>query len=164
MQTLKVIVTALVMVMAATRVHAQQAGSASIRGIVVDQQNAVLPGVTVLATHQESGVFRQTVSGEDGTYILVGLVPGPYVVTAELSGFKKLTQPNVLLAIGTTLTLELKLDVGDLVESVTVTGDTPLVDFTSAQVRGNVSSGELKDLPSTSRDFVGFVSMLPGVQ
>ena len=95
---------------AAGVVEAQQAGSASIGGIVIDTQGRILPGVTVIATHQESGVFRETVSGADGSYIVVGLVPGPYMVTAELSGFKKLTRRDVVLAIGVTQTLEIKLE------------------------------------------------------
>jgi Carboxypeptidase regulatory-like domain/TonB dependent receptor-like, beta-barrel/TonB-dependent Receptor Plug Domain len=160
----KLLTLALGILAASTAAHAQQAGSASIRGIVVDEQKGVLPGVTVVATHQESGVFRQTVSGPEGTYSLVGLVPGPYIVSAELSGFKKMTQRDVVLAIGVTQTVDVRLEVGQLAESVTVTASSPVVDFTSAQVKGNVGAGDLKDLPSTNRDFVGFVSMVPGVQ
>lgn len=164
MRRFTLLILALGILAAATAAEAQQAGSASIRGVVLDEQKGVLPGVTVVATHQESGVFRQGVSGPEGSYSIVGLVPGPYVLTAELEGFKKMTRRDVVLAIGVTLTIDVNLEVGNQVETVTVTASTPVVDFISSQVKGNVGAGELKDLPSTNRDFVGFVSMVPGVQ
>ena len=62
-----------------------QQGVSSIRGRVVDSQGGVLPGVTVLITHQESGNFRQVLSNVDGTYFVTGIVPGNYRVEAELT-------------------------------------------------------------------------------
>ncbi|HJU42223.1 MAG TPA: TonB-dependent receptor [Vicinamibacterales bacterium] len=146
-----------------TSTAAAQQGGSSIRGRVTDSQQAVLPGVTIIVTHQESGTVRETVTTSDGVYLVPGLVPGPYRVTAELQGFRRLTQSDVVLRIGTTLQVDLVMQVGGLEENVTVTADTPQVDLTSVQVGGNVSSGELKDLPSASRNFTGLVALLPGV-
>src|SRR5262245_2168666 len=81
---------------------AQQGGSA-IRGHVTDEQKSVLPGVAVLITHQESGTVRETVTGPDGTYLVQGLVPGPYKISATLQGFSRLTQEDIELRIGVTL-------------------------------------------------------------
>lgn len=142
---------------------AAQQGGSSIRGRVTDSQQAVLPGVTVIVTHQDSGTVRETVTSSDGAYLVPGLVPGPYRLTAELQGFRRLLQSDVVLRIGTTLQVDLVMQVGGLEENVTVTADTPQVDLTSVQVGGNVSSGELKDLPSASRNFTGLVALLPGV-
>ena len=141
--------------------EAQQGGS-SIRGRIVDQQDAVLPGVAVIVTHQESGIFRETVTAADGTYFITGIVPGPYQVAATLEGFRKLTR-DVRLEIGATVTLDLSLEVGALTETVTVSTEAPQVDLTSPQVGGNVSSGEITDLPSLTRNFTGLVALLPGV-
>jgi hypothetical protein len=141
--------------------YAQQGGS-SIRGRIVDQQNAVLPGVAVVVTHQESGTFRETVTAADGTFFITGVVPGPYQVAAALEGFRKLTR-DVRLEIGATVTLDLSLEVGALTETVTVTSEAPQVDLTSPQVGGNVSSAEITDLPSLTRNFTGLVALLPGV-
>ena len=141
-----------------------QQGVSSIRGRVVDSQGGVLPGVTVLITHQESGNFRQVSSNVDGTYFVTGIVPGAYRVEAELPGFKKYTRERVLLEVGSTMTLEVVLDVGALEETVTVTGDSPLVDLTSSQVGGNVSERELTELPNATRNWLGFVGLLPGIQ
>ena len=85
-----------------TAVEGRQGGSA-IRGRITDEQKGVLPGVTVVVTHQENGTVRETTSGDDGTYLVRGLVPGPYRITAQLSGFRRLTQEDHLLRIGATL-------------------------------------------------------------
>ena len=146
-----------------TTLLAQQ-GGASIRGRVTDEQNAVLPGAAVVVTHEESGVFRETVTGSDGTFLVQGIVPGPYKVTVELSGFARLLQEHLVLRVGSTLQVELMLKVGSLAENLTVTAAAPQVDLTSAQVGGNVSSTELTELPSATRNFTGLVALLPGVQ
>ena len=67
---------------------------------VIDQQGAVLPGVTIVVRHQESGLFREAVSGADGTFLMSGMTPGVYEVTAELAGFKKYSQRDVRLEVG----------------------------------------------------------------
>lgn len=146
----------------ATAAEARQGGSA-IRGRVADEQKGVLPGVTIVVTHQENGTVRETTSGDDGTYLVPGLVPGPYRITAQLSGFRRLTQEDLLLRIGATLQVDLALQVGAVEEVVTVTAESPQVDLTTAQVGGSVGSGDLTNLPSGSRNFTAMVALLPGV-
>jgi Carboxypeptidase regulatory-like domain/TonB dependent receptor-like, beta-barrel len=152
-----------VLVSTSLAAEAQQAGGSAIRGRVVDAQQSVLPGVAIVVTHTESGTVRATVTGPDGTYFVTGIIPGPYRITGELEGFKRFTQ-DVRLQIGETATLDLTLEVGTVAESVTVTGEAPLVDVTSTQVAGNVTTGELTELPSANRSVMGFVALLPGVQ
>jgi hypothetical protein len=142
--------------------EAQQGGSA-IRGRIADEQTGVLPGVAIVVTHQESGTIRETVTGPDGTFLVPGLVPGPYRITAELQGFRRLTQEDLVLRVGSTLQVDLTLRVGALEESLTVTAEAPQVDLTSAQVGGNVSTGEIAELPSANRNFTAYVGLLPGV-
>ncbi|MET0211958.1 MAG: carboxypeptidase-like regulatory domain-containing protein, partial [Vicinamibacterales bacterium] len=76
---------------------AAQQGTSEIRGRVVDQNGAVLPGVTVVLTNEDTGVFRETISGADGSYFATQLIPGRYRIDATLSGFKKLEQPGLVL-------------------------------------------------------------------
>jgi hypothetical protein len=140
-----------------------QQGTADLRGRVVDQQGAVLPGVSVVVRNQESGLFRETVSGSDGTFHLSAMSPGVYEVTAELSGFKKYTQRDVRLEVGRQAQVELKLEVGGLTESVTVTGESPIVDTTTQEIGGRISAQEFVDTPSFNRNFAGYLGMLPGV-
>jgi hypothetical protein len=134
--------------------QAQQGGS-GIRGRVTDEQKGVLPGVAIVVTHAESGTVRETITGADGTFLVPGLIPGPYTVTAELAGFSRLRQEDVVLRIGATLQLDLLLKVGAVEESLTVTAEAPQVDLTSAQVGGSVSTGEITNLPSGTRNFTG---------
>jgi hypothetical protein len=143
-------------------VEAQQGGSA-IRGRVTDEQKGVLPGVMIVVTHQESGTIRETTTTNDGTYLVPGLVPGPYRITAQLTGFSRLSQEDLVLRIGATLQVDLALRIGPVEENVTVIAESPQVDLTSAQVGGSVNSGDLTNLPSGSRNFTGMVALLPGV-
>src|SRR5688572_5258688 len=148
----------------ASLAQANQAGGSALQGRVVDEQQAVLPGVAIIVTNQDSGTFRETVSGPDGAYFVPGLQPGRYRIAADLQGFKKLTRENVVLLLGSTQTIELRLEVGGVAETVTVTEEAPPVDLTSARVGGNVASREILELPSPTRNFISFVAMVPGIQ
>ena len=141
-----------------------QSGGSSVRGRILDPQQAVLPGVVLIITHQESGVSRETVSSGEGTYVIPGLVPGPYRITAELTGFSKFTRENVVLEIGSTLTVDLPMTVGSIEENITVTGQAAQIDLTTAQGGGQISGAELTNLPSASRGIAVQAALLPGVQ
>ena len=157
-----VAVTFGVSLLVAVPASAQQ-GTADVRGKVVDQQGALLPGVTVVVRHQESGLFREAVTGDNGLFLMSAMTPGVYEVSAELPGFKKYSQRDIVLSVGGTAQVELKLEVGGLTESVTVTGESPLVDTTSNEIGGRISSQEFIDTPSFNRNFAGYLGMLPGV-
>jgi hypothetical protein len=141
-----------------------QQGQSSIQGRVLDESGLALPGATVVVTHQESGMFRQVVTNADGSYYVTGVLPGLYRVTGDLTGFRKYEQPDVLLQIGNTTTLDIKLKLGSLEESVTVTGETPLVDVTSKQIGANIGQAELNALPILNRNWMFAVGLTPGVQ
>jgi hypothetical protein len=140
-----------------------QQGTTELRGRVVDVQGAVLPGVSLTIRNQNTGNYRDTLSGADGSFIASGLVPGTYEVDAELQGFKKFIRRDLQLTVGNTATIEVKMDVGSLEENVTVTAETPLVDVTSKEIGGNITSETLVELPSVNGNFVGFVGLLPGI-
>ena len=146
----------------AANTFAQQ-GTTEVKGKVVDSQSANVPGATVVARNQATGMFRETVSGTDGTYFVGGLTPGVYEITAELQGFKKLGLRDIRLEIGKTTTLDLQLTVGGVEEVVSVSAESPLVDVTTKEVGGNIGGGELIDLPSINRNFIGFIGLLPGI-
>jgi len=145
-----------------TFAEAQQ-GTADFRGRVLDQQQAVLAGVTIVVRHQESGRFRETTSGVDGSFFLSAMTPGLYQLEASLQGFKRKELRDVRLDVGKTTQIDVSLDVGGVEETVTVTGETPLVDTTSKQIGGHISAQEFIDTPSFNRNFAGYLGMLPGV-
>jgi hypothetical protein len=146
----------------ATAASAQQ-GTAELRGQVVDQQGNALPGATITVRHQESGRFREIVSGEDGSFHLSALDPGVYEIEADLTGFKKYQARDIRIEVGRTSQVKIPLDVGGVEETVTVSGEAPLVDTTSKEIGGHVSAREFVDLPSFNRNFAGYLGMLPGV-
>ena len=140
-----------------------QLGTGDLRGKVVDQQGAVLPGVSIVATNEASGQYRESVSSTDGSFSMVALTPGLYTLTAELSGFKKYQRSGVRVEVGRAFAIDIPLSVGGIEEQVTVTAETPLVDTSSKQIGGVVTSQELNDIPSINRNFTTYLGTLPGV-
>ena len=152
----------LLILLVAVTATAQQ-GTTELRGRVADAQEAVLPGVTVVVRNQETGMFRVTTSGPDGTFIASSLVPGTYQVTAELQGFKKFDRKDLRLEVGKTSSIDVVMAVGSVEETVVVRSESPLVDVTSKEIGGNITSETLVKLPSVNGNFVGFVGLLPGI-
>ena len=140
-----------------------QQGSAELRGRVTDEQGAALPGAAIVIKHQESGIFRQASTTADGSYYLAGVPPGTYELSAELTGFKRISRRDVRLEVGKTSTIDISLQVGGISEALTVTAESPIVDITSKEVGGHISDRELTDLPSINRNYIGFIGLLPGV-
>src|SRR3954462_11317463 len=141
-----------------------QQGTREIAGKVTDEQGAVLPGVAIVVTNEETGVFRDIVSGPAGSYFASQLVPGRYRIAAKLQGFHPVERNGLVLQVGKTLTINLSLTVGGLEETVRVTAESPLVDTTSAKVGGNISTQEIAELPAMNRNYFATVALLPGVQ
>jgi hypothetical protein len=152
-----------VILCAAPAALAQQ-GTSEIRGRVVDEQGAVLPGVAIVVTNEDTGVFREASTGADGSYYISQIVPGRYRVMAKLEGFRPLERRDLALAVGATLTINLTLPLGGLQETVTVTGATPLIDLSSTEVGGNIGTAELSELPAMNRNYFAAVALLPGIQ
>ena len=99
-----------------------QGGIAEINGVVLDQSQAVLPGVTVVVTNVGTSAARDVVTGPDGRFIVPTLTPGVYSVAVELPGFQSQVRDNVDLRVGQEVTLNFTLAVGGLAENLTVTG------------------------------------------
>jgi Carboxypeptidase regulatory-like domain/TonB dependent receptor-like, beta-barrel len=146
----------------ATPAWAQQ-GTTELRGRVADDQGGVLPGVTVIVRNQATGMYRETVSGSDGSFIASGLTPGTYEVVAELQGFKKFNRKDLILEVGKTSSIDVKMEVGGIEQTITVSGESPLVDVTSKEIGGNITSDTLVQLPSVNGNFIGFIGLLPGI-
>lgn len=143
---------------------AAQQGTAEIAGRVADAQGAVLPGVSIVVTNEETGQFREATTSPEGTYLAPQLAPGRYRVVAQLPGFRTGERSGLVLQVGTTMTINLTLQVGGVEETVTVTGESPLVDTTSARVGGNIGNDELSELPAMNRNYFASVALLPGIQ
>src|SRR4029450_13039992 len=139
--------------------HAQS----SITGVVRDTSGAVLPGVTVEAS---SDVLiekvRTAVTDGNGLYRIVDLRPGTYVVTFTLTGFSTFKREGVELASEFNATVNADLRVGALEETITVTGESPIVDVQSARRQRTLDSDLVQSLP-TAKGYAGLMVLIPSM-
>src|SRR2546423_1509929 len=138
------------------------AQNAQVSGVVKDQSGAVIPGATVTARNVETGLTRVAVSDGSGEYRLVSLPPGRYSVATELSGFSTETRPDIVLVIDQTALINFALKPAALSETVTVTGESPIVDVTRSDVSTSVSTQQIQDLPVASRRWIDLAMLTPG--
>ena len=142
---------------------AQQASASGIAGVVKDTSGAVLPGVTVEAASPALiEKVRTIVSDSEGRYNIVDLRPGTYVVTFTLAGFNTFRREGIELTSGFTATVNADMQVGALTETVTVTGESPLVDTRNARRQTVVSDDLLNVLPSSVKNLNNLVALTPG--
>jgi len=106
---------------------AAQAVTGTILGLITDASGAVMPGATVTMTNTGTGLQRVVVTDTNGEYTAPSLPTGTYSVKAELSGFKTVTRPDIPLGVDQRVRIDVKLEVGAVEESITVTGTSPLV-------------------------------------
>nr|AAY89271.1 hypothetical protein [uncultured bacterium BAC10-10] len=136
---------------------------AAITGVVKDASGGVLPGVTVEAA---SPVLiekvRSVVSDDTGQFRIINLLPGTYSVTFSLPGFSTVKREGVELSGTFVATINGEMKVGALEETITVTGETPIVDVQSAKVQQTVSRDILAAIPS-SKNAAGIQSLIPGM-
>jgi Carboxypeptidase regulatory-like domain len=142
-------------------VWAQQ--TSAIGGVVKDPSGAVLPGVTVEAASPALIEKVRTVFTDDqGRYNIVDLRPGTYAITFTLSGFSALKREGIELTSGFTATVNADLQVGSLQETVTVSGESPLVDTQNVRKQTVVSSDLLDLLPTSTKHWATIVEVTPG--
>lgn len=142
---------------------AAEAQNAQIIGTLADESGGVLPGVTVTARNQETGLTRTAVSEGAGEYRLAALPPGTYTVTAELQGFTTGTRENLILVIDQTARVDLTLRPAALAETITVSAEAPIVDTRQSTVATAVTNEQIQDLPVASRRWVDLAMLTPGV-
>ncbi len=134
-----------------------------INGVVTDNTGAVLPGATVTAAGPALIRPQSTIAGADGTYRFPALPAGVYTLTFELAGFQKITRENIRVVINTTLTLDAQLTVATLQESITVSGQSPIVDTSTTTIGTNFTKELLTEIPN-ARDIWAAIAQAPGFQ
>ena len=163
---LHIVAVVLACVFAATSAFAQGGGASTtgtISGKITDSSGAVLPGVTVNATSPSMMGVQTTVSDTGGTYRFPALPPGTYNLAFELPGFNTLKREGIIIAMGFTANVNVELSVAAVQETVTVTGDSPVIDTSSTRVQQNFKLEALQETPN-ARDMWSLLAVTPSVQ
>ena len=142
---------------------AAQIGGGAIAGSIVDQAGAVVSGATVTLIAVSTNLSRMAVSNHEGVYVVSALAPGIYRVRIEVNGFRPLVRENIRLATGETVRVDLQLEIGGLMEDVTVAGDAPLLRSESSGLGHVIDNRRIVDLPLNGRSFITLASLAPGV-
>jgi outer membrane receptor protein involved in Fe transport len=153
------LVTAFVASSAAARA---QVITATLYGVVHDGTGGILPGATVVVTHQGTNLTRETVSDDRGEFALPALPAGPYAIKIELSGFKAYSSQGLALGGGQTVRQTYVLQVGNVEETVTVTESSPLVQTSSTSQMQTIGA-EMQEIPVSRRNLQNVVLLAPGV-
>ncbi|HEX9368862.1 MAG TPA: carboxypeptidase regulatory-like domain-containing protein, partial [Vicinamibacterales bacterium] len=144
-------------------IAAAQGTTGSISGTVFDEQKGVVPGVTILVTQVDTGTERSQVSDDHGRYRVLNLSPGPYKITASLSGFRPVLRDQLTVAIGKDVLVDIEMRLGGIEEQVTVTGETSNVSIGSTTAGGVVTTRQIAELPLNGRSFMQLATLQPGV-
>ncbi len=142
---------------------AAQAVSGTILGRVTDTSAAVIPGAKVTVTQTDTGFTRTLITDSKGEYTAPSIPTGTYSVTAELTGFKTVTLANIRVGVDQRVRTDLKLDVGQMTETVEIQAETPLLQTSSSDLSATIDEEQIKMLPLNGRNFVSLTRTIPGV-
>jgi outer membrane receptor protein involved in Fe transport len=140
-----------------------QQTTGNITGRITDAQGAAVPGVTVTAKSATTGFSRTDTSDAEGLYRLTGLPVGNYELRAEMTGFSPFDQKDVIVNIAQTTDINISLKLAGLTESVSVTGESPMIKTSDSSVGGVVDVARIENLPLNGRQFANLAATIPGV-
>ena len=123
----------------------------------------MLPGVTVTATNEDTGLVRSVVSNESGSFSVPDLPIGRYRIEAELAGFKKASRTNVVLRVAEDFSVDFELAAGDMTETVNVEASATPVKMLGGDVSGVITGEQVRELPLNGRNFLQLATLMPGV-
>lgn len=143
-----------------------QLNTGSISGTITDPNGAAVPGAKVLASNEATGLKTETVTSDAGLYVLPSLPVGIYTVTIEKPGFKRLNRTNLEVRVAQRLTLDLRMELGDVQQTIDVTAEAPLLESSTSERGQNFSPKFMSTLPLFTggiRNPESFVTYMPGV-
>ncbi|MBI3683040.1 MAG: TonB-dependent receptor [Acidobacteria bacterium] len=137
-------------------------GNGTIHGTVTDPSGAVIAGARVTALLDERGTTRSLITSTAGDYVFPSLAIGAYTLTVEAQGFKTFRRSGVSLTTEQNVRVDIRLEVGNVSESVSVTAEAPLVDSRSSVIGTLIDSRRITDLPLNGRNIIALAALLPG--
>src|SRR5262245_26126927 len=130
-----------------------QITSATMSGTVKDQTGGVLPGVDMVIKNLDTGLTRSVVTDANGYFTVPGLAPGKYEARASLAGFTTALQTGIVLEVAQQAGLNLVLKLSATAETITVTGQSPLVDVRTSALSAVVDTKKIEELPLNGRNY-----------
>ena len=153
----------ILMVISATILSAQSY-QGGLRGRVTDAAGAAIPGVKINLVNQSSNATLSTLTNDVGEYAFSALNPADYVLTVERPGFKKFEQVGINIGTQTFHTVDITLQVGDVSQSVEISGESPLMETVIPSVGGALNSRQLQDLPNIGRNpYMALAKVAPNI-
>jgi hypothetical protein len=149
------------LLLTAVSAAAQTVTTGNIAGTVTDAQGGVLPGVTVTALHTPTGTSYEAVTGADGRFNILNVRVGPYTVNASMNGFKEQKQENVDVQLGQERTVDFKLQLASVSETVEVVAQSSPIDLSRAGTADNISNQVKETLPTINRAIADIVRISP---
>src|SRR5918996_2951972 len=145
------IVVCLLLLLAGAASAGAQQFTGGVRALVRDP-NGVIPGVTVTLTNEATNISREVVTNDVGQYNFPAVPPGTYTLSTRLTGYKSFESKGLVVGTQQFITLDVTLEVGALEESITVTGQSPLIDTSTASTGGVLDRAALESLPAPGRN------------
>lgn len=135
---------------------------ATLVGRISDPSGAAVAGARVIAIQKDTNARYETLSTATGDYTMPFLPPGPYRVEVERQGFRKFVRDGVVLRIQERAAVDVSLQIGELAEAITVTGESPLLETSTASVGEVVTQRAIEEMPLNGRNAYGLVGLVPG--
>ena len=149
--------------MSALPALAQTSGAGTITGSVADASDAVIPGATINITNTDTGIVHAYTTNSAGLYVAPFLQPGHYKINTEAANFGKVEASNLILLVGQTLTIDLKMTLQSTATTVEVSSETPLLNIGQTEVSQVVDQQIIQNLPVNGRNWSDFVLLTPNV-
>src|ERR1700680_765335 len=140
-----------------------QGSAGRIGGTIADQSGGAIPAAKVTITDVQRGVARALTTDAAGAYAAPNLTPGTYTVHVEFMGFRSVDRKDIVVEVGQDIRVDVTLQPGEQNQTVTVTGETPIVNTTSAELGGALQNQVINDLPLNGRNFENLLDLRPGV-
>ena len=137
--------------------------TATLKGVITDQNNAVVVGAAVTVKSVEKGITRIDKTNSNGAYQIPLLQPGAYEVRIEATGFETKVVSSVELTVGQVVVYDVQLRVGSVASEVVVTSDAPVIEVERSQQANTINKVQVENLPNIGRGFTAYVFTLPGV-
>ena len=135
----------------------------SLQGVATDTSGGVLPNVAIEITNKQTDARRTDTSDSQGRYSFLQVVPGNYRLEAKVTGFRSVLLDNLELQVNSPATVNLKFEIGSVMETVAVSSESILVNTTDASIGNAIGEKPIVGLPFEARNPVGLLALQPGV-